>query len=422
MILKGSQRAGATQLADHLLNANDNDHVTVHEISGFMADDVHGAFREAQGWSEGTQCKQYLFSLSLNPPPNVEVSTEQYEQTVSRIEQELNLDGQPRVIVFHEKEGRIHAHAVWSRIDAEAMKAIPMSFFKNKLMEISRDIYLENDWPLPAGFLDHEKRDATNYSLHEYQQAKRMDQNPKLVKAVLRTCWKRSENRESFETALKKQGFYLARGDRRGFVAVSMTGEPLSLSRWLGVKTKELKAKLGDPVNLPSMTETLESIHKTKSKHFDGFVQELEQRKQTRLEPLLGERREIIRQQKVEREKLCEIQEHRSLQEHAARQSQYRKGLRGLWDRVTGTHKKLRAKNKLAAEQSQCRDARDWDTLRQRQFKERHHIVSAIRSVRHDIQKEHRALSKIREKTSEISECNNWRGLYKKVRDLQNSR
>lgn len=35
--------------------------------------------------------------------------------------------GQPRAVVFHEKENRRHCHVVWSRIDTEAMKAIPMS-------------------------------------------------------------------------------------------------------------------------------------------------------------------------------------------------------------------------------------------------------------------------------------------------------
>jgi len=35
MILKGNQRAGGMQLALHLLNASDNNHVEVHELSGF---------------------------------------------------------------------------------------------------------------------------------------------------------------------------------------------------------------------------------------------------------------------------------------------------------------------------------------------------------------------------------------------------
>lgn len=47
MILKGSQRSGALKLAAHLLNDRDNDHVELHELRGFTADDLHGALREA---------------------------------------------------------------------------------------------------------------------------------------------------------------------------------------------------------------------------------------------------------------------------------------------------------------------------------------------------------------------------------------
>jgi hypothetical protein len=62
------------------------------------------------------------------------------------------LDGQPRAIVFHEKEGRRHAHCVWSRIDAQTMTARPLPYFKRKLMEVSRELYLEHGWKLPRGF------------------------------------------------------------------------------------------------------------------------------------------------------------------------------------------------------------------------------------------------------------------------------
>ena len=47
MILKGAQRAGGAQLASHLMNARDNDHVRVGELRGFTSDDLHGAFKEA---------------------------------------------------------------------------------------------------------------------------------------------------------------------------------------------------------------------------------------------------------------------------------------------------------------------------------------------------------------------------------------
>lgn len=46
MILNGSQRAGAAQLAHHLMNTRDNDRVAVHDLRGFMADHLLGAFKK----------------------------------------------------------------------------------------------------------------------------------------------------------------------------------------------------------------------------------------------------------------------------------------------------------------------------------------------------------------------------------------
>lgn len=102
MILKGNERGYGSELARHLLNPRDNDHVTVHGLRGFVADDLYGAFAEAEAISGATQCDKYLFSLSLNPPADAEVSVEAFEQAIGEVEQKLGLSSQPRAIVFHE--------------------------------------------------------------------------------------------------------------------------------------------------------------------------------------------------------------------------------------------------------------------------------------------------------------------------------
>ena len=71
MILEGNQRAGATKMALHLMNEEENDHVEIHEISGFLSDDVYEAFHEMEASARGTKCDQFMFSVSLNPPYNV---------------------------------------------------------------------------------------------------------------------------------------------------------------------------------------------------------------------------------------------------------------------------------------------------------------------------------------------------------------
>lgn len=96
MALEGNERGHASDLARHLLNPRDNDHVTVHAVEGFMADDLPGAFAEAEAVSQATQCRKSLFSLSLNPPANVSVSIEAFDAAIADIERKLSLAGQPR--------------------------------------------------------------------------------------------------------------------------------------------------------------------------------------------------------------------------------------------------------------------------------------------------------------------------------------
>ena len=105
MILKGSQRAGAKQLSTHLLNRRDNEQVCVHELRGFASEDLHGALAEAQAISKGTKCKQFLFSLSLNPPVGAAVGEADFERAADLAEKSLGLEGQPRAIIFHERKG-----------------------------------------------------------------------------------------------------------------------------------------------------------------------------------------------------------------------------------------------------------------------------------------------------------------------------
>lgn len=210
MILIGTQRGGGLDLANHLLK-DENDHVMVHEVSGFACEDVHSAFKEAHALSKGTKCKQFLFSLWLNPPAEKQVSIDQFEQAIAQIEEKLCLTGQPRVVVFHEKKGqdyeggigpdRRHYHVVWSRLDAHEMKAIQLSHSKRKLMDISRDLYIQRGWEkeMPIGLTDRTKRDPRNFTLDEWQQAQRQGKDPRDSKRAIQDAWAVSDNRHSLE-------------------------------------------------------------------------------------------------------------------------------------------------------------------------------------------------------------------------------
>ena len=202
MILEGNARGYGAELARHLLNPVDNDHVSVHLLDGFVADDLAGAFAEAEAISQATQCQKYLFSLSLNPPLKASVTEAEFEAVIAQAEGRLGLKGQPRAGVFHEKNGRRHAHAVWSRIDSEEMKAINLPHFKRKLMGLSREIFLEHGWDMPEGYRDADRRDPYRYSRQEAGQAKRAERDTVTLKRIFAECWAGSDTGEAFAAAL----------------------------------------------------------------------------------------------------------------------------------------------------------------------------------------------------------------------------
>lgn len=259
MILVGNQRGGAKELAIHLLK-DENDHVEIHEIRGFAARDLRGAFNEAYAVSRGTHCRQYLYSCSLNPPATANVEIEDFVATIARIESELGLTGQPRAIIFHEKGGRRHAHCVWSRIRADNMKAVQLSFTHKKLMRIARELYIEHRWQMPRGLVQSTASDPRNFTFAQWQQAKRVSQDPRAIATAIQDAWAISDTKASLMKALDERGYRLARGDSKAFVIVDRHGEVYSLPRWLGLKTKEVRARLGDGNDLPDVAEVTSQI------------------------------------------------------------------------------------------------------------------------------------------------------------------
>lgn len=362
MILVGNSRAGGQDLARHLMSA-ENERVYLHSIEGFASDDLHSAFKEAEAYSRGTRAKKYLYSLSLNPPANENVGVDVFEDAIGKAERTLGLSGQPRAIVFHEKNDRRHAHVVWSRIDTESMKAIPMNYPKLKLKELAKELYLEHEWDMPKGFIDPKLRDPKNLTLAEWQQAKRFGQDPREVKAVFQDSWKRSDSKAAFANALKEHGLMLARGDRRGYVATDMHGKVYPIARWVGIKSKEAKARLGDANELPSLDEAKEQL----ADRLTPAVERLQREQQEKLaaQKLQQEKEKTAAKVKAEAQRQMQIQwqKQREQVEVQRQKDRFNKGVRGVVDRVTGQHAKTKQTNALEAFRNAKRDEKQRDAL-----------------------------------------------------------
>lgn len=393
MILKGSQRSGAKALADHLMNDRDNDHVTCLDLRGFSTDDLHGALAEMHAISKATQCKKFMFSLSLNPPQDHVGTEEEFLDAADRAEQALGLDGQPRAIVVHEKEGRRHAHVVWSRIDVDELKAIHLGRFKLALRDLSRDLFLDHGWTLPDGLAAFGNKSPLNFTLEEWQAAKRQGLDPREIKQAFQQAWQRCDSQLGFKNALEDRGYFLARGDRRGLVALDVDGNVHSIAKWTGLKAKNVKAKLGSPENLPSVDEAQSNIRSKITDQMRGFISDIKDRQRHDLAPLRDKQREMALAHREERKRLKHCQEQRWIEETKARSDRLNKGLRGLFDRLTGAHKAVQKRNEMEAMEAARRDQRQRDLLTKEQIKERKPLQREIQKIHRKHHGERRLLA-----------------------------
>ena len=382
MILKAKERGNAPQLARYLMQMRDNDHVELHEVRGFASSDLPGAFREAEAIAAGTRCQNHLFSMSLNPPQGGEVSVAAFEEAIDRIEQKLGLEGQPRAVIFHEKDGRRHAHAVWSRIDSERMRAINLPHYKVKLRDLSREFFREHGWQMPRGLRDPQERDPLLLTREQWQQATRNQLNPKQLKGLFKEAWEISDNRDSFENALRDRGLWLARGDRRGFVAIDYRAEVYNVAKWVGVKTKEVEARLGDRDHLPSIDSVKAEIARGMTQTLQRYIREIERDAKRRSASLDMRRTQMVERHRAERKALKERQEQRWIAETKARAERLTKGLKGVWHWLTGRNRDVRKLNEKEAFDAYRRDRAETDGLIVRQLEEREGLQREIREHR----------------------------------------
>lgn len=383
MILKANTRGNARALGRHLLNERDNDHVEVHDVRGFASRDVMEAMREHDGIAASCRSKQTLFSVSLNPPKEKSVDIGVFEDAITRIEERNNLAGQPRIVIFHEKDGRRHCHAAWSRIDPENLTVKPLPFYKMKCKELALEIHVEQNWPLPRGFIDKRERDPRSFDLAEWQQAKRIGRDPRQLKTLAQESWGVVKgDPAAFARALEERGLYLARGDRRSHVALTVEGEPFSVAKLLGIRAKEVRARLGEGDDLRGIEATRAHIADAIMPKLRALMQRADTERDAGLAPLDARREAMKAQHRTERQLTDAGIAARTQAENAERASRLRSGLAGLWDRLRGERQRVQAQIEAERWQSLQRDRAHRAALIAAQLADRAALQREIVAVR----------------------------------------
>ena len=261
MIIKGASRQNRRFFARHLLNAKDNDKVRVVEFKGIANEDVNGALLDMEAMAKGTRCENYFYHADMNPREDEHLTEEQWARATDTLERHLGLEGQPRFVIEHEKEGRTHRHVVWSRIDADAMTARPDSLTYRKheaaAREIERDCGLE---PVASALVKDREGPRPERRAKDWEgfRGKQTGLDPLTVRDQVTALWHESDSGAVFKAALERHGYTLCRGDRRDFCIVDPAGDEHSLARRIaGVNAAQVRERLMDTnrEGLPTVAE-----------------------------------------------------------------------------------------------------------------------------------------------------------------------
>jgi hypothetical protein len=261
VIIKGNSCSGAGRLAVHLTRTDTNERAEVTELRGVAAEDLRGALQEMEAIASGTRCSKPFYHASIDPRADERLTEEQWTKSIDRLEAELGLTGQPRVVVAHKKEGRDHRHIVWSRVDVDRMRTISDSHNYRKHEIVARELERDFGHERVQGVhieRDGQPRPERTPSHAEMLQSERTGLSPQKVKEQVTDIWRRTDNGSAFAVALWEEGFTICRGDRRDFVLIDPMGGTHSLARCVeGARTKDIRARMADldPAHLPSVAQ-----------------------------------------------------------------------------------------------------------------------------------------------------------------------
>jgi len=400
MILKGSQRGYGSNLAAHLTNARENDHVDVSDIRGTAAEDLRGALLEIEATAQGTKCQQPFFHVIVNPPESANLTRGQFADSFAQIEADMGLADHPRAVVFHEKNGREHAHVVYGRIydshkyelgnkagqdrPEPVAKAKNLDFFKARLRETSQELHRQLGLEMPDGLKNAKERDPLNYGIAEWQQAKRLGEDPRDLKRLIGEAYKFSDTAQAFNAALENHAMQLARGDKRGFVVIHHSGEALPLHRFLGVKQKDIRARLGKP----ELSQTVDQARSTLSDKMTAAAEkrmgDLKREQDKDRAPMAQAIKRLKSEQLDARAALRSQHMQRAAQEAKTRAERIRSGLLGIWDKTQIKLGVGRLPREFAAdiEAAQARDAAEFHSLKSEHITDRQQLQKSIRLMR----------------------------------------
>lgn len=150
----------------------------------------------------------------------------------------------------------------------------------------------------------------------------------------------------------------------------------------MDVKTKELKQRLNQPEDLPSVQEVKAEISHSISDALKKHIDTVHQQRKHEYAPLKRTVQTLKTHHQNQRVALENNQEARWQQEARQRIALLPKGLSGIWQRITGKYQKIKAQNEVEVKQNEARDSNEKHALINQQLMERQRLQECILLVR----------------------------------------
>ncbi len=256
MIIKGKAVGSVGHWSRYLREQGENEKVTEREIKGTVARDLKGALEEMRDLASETRSEgNFLYHASFNPRPGENLTPEQWQKAIDRVEKVMGFEDHQRIVYEHVKEGRQHFHVLWNRTDTNSFTIKDIKGDRYTLRRVSNE--LEKEFGLTPTKPVRDYNDARPHDEWELKQAQRSGIEIKDFKAELTSLWQATDSGKAFIAAAEEKGYAIAKGDRRDFVILDRAGEVHSLARRLdGVKVADVRDRFADVdrASLPDVT------------------------------------------------------------------------------------------------------------------------------------------------------------------------
>jgi hypothetical protein len=258
MIINGGSRSNGEFFAKHLTDGENNERVTLCEMRNLIATTIPDAFREMEAVALATFCRNYFYHANVNPRQDELLSAEQWQIAVDTLEQQLGLKGNARFVVEHFKVGRTHRHVIWSRIDVNAMRAIPMTDDYEKHQRVSRELEKAFGLKPERSVFGKDRvageRPSRRPKTWESFRGQKSGLDVRQLTKAITGLYLSSSSGTEFALLLARNGCVLVKGDRSDFCIRDAAGHLHSLLRRIeGITAGQLHAfmKDVDPAALP---------------------------------------------------------------------------------------------------------------------------------------------------------------------------